>query len=77
MISGSINSSVAQRTKLFGMMRCIGMSKRQIIRYVRLEALNWYKTAVPIGLTIGIVVTWGYVRLCDFLSTKSFHTFHF
>ena len=32
MISGSINSSVAQRTKLFGMMRCIGMSKQQIIR---------------------------------------------
>ena len=27
MISGSINSTVAQRTKFFGMMRCIGMSK--------------------------------------------------
>ena len=27
MISGSMNSSVAQRIKFFGMMRCIGMSK--------------------------------------------------
>ena len=26
MISGSINSTVAQRTKFFGMMRCLGMS---------------------------------------------------
>ena len=58
MISSSINSNVAQRTKFFGMMRCIGMSKRQIIRFVRLEALNWCKTAVPIGIVLGIVITW-------------------
>ena len=59
MIASSINNSVAQRIKFFGMMRCIGMSKQQIIRFVRLEALNWCKTAVPIGLVLGIVVTWG------------------
>ncbi|KFX60170.1 FtsX-like permease family protein [Clostridium botulinum] len=59
MISSSINSNVAQRTKFFGMMRCIGMSKQQIIRFVKLEALNWCKTAVPIGIILGIVVTWG------------------
>lgn len=28
MISSSINSNVAQRTKFFGMMRCLGMSRR-------------------------------------------------
>lgn len=38
MISSSMNSSVAQRTQFFGMMRCIGMSKQQTIRFVRLEA---------------------------------------
>lgn len=48
MISSSMNSSVAQRTQFFGMMRCIGMSKQQTIRFVRLEALNWCKTAIPI-----------------------------
>lgn len=58
MISSSINSNVAQRTNFFGMMRCIGMSKQQIIRFVRLEALNWCKTAVPIGIVLGIVITW-------------------
>ncbi len=58
MISGSINSSVAQRTRFFGMMRCIGMSRQQIIRFVRLEALNWCKTAVPAGIALGILVTW-------------------
>lgn len=59
MISSSINSNVAQRTSFFGMMRCIGMSRQQIIRFVRLEALNWCKTAVPLGVILGIVVTWG------------------
>lgn len=72
MISGSINSSVAQRTKLFGMMRCIGMSKQQITRFVRLEALNWCKTAVPIGLAIGIVVTWGLCAALRFFVGEEF-----
>ena len=58
MISSSINSNVAQRTKFFGMMRCIGMSKQQIIHFVRLEALNWCKIGIPIGTVLGIVVTW-------------------
>lgn len=58
MISGSMNSNVAGRTKFFGMMRCIGMSKQQIIRFVRLEALNWCKTAIPIGVCLGIAATW-------------------
>jgi len=59
MISSSMNSSVAQRTKFFGMMRCIGMSRRQIICFVRLEALNWCKTGVPIGVILGMITTWG------------------
>ena len=64
MISSSMNSNVAQRTQFFGMMRCIGMSKQQVTRYVRLEALNWCKTAIPIGVVLGIVTTWG---LCFWL----------
>ena len=58
MIAGSMNSNVAQRTELFGMMRCIGMSRRQVIRYVRLEALNWCRSAIPIGLASGTAATW-------------------
>lgn len=46
MISSCMNSNVAQRTQFFGMMRCIGASKQQIIHFVQLEALNWCKTAM-------------------------------
>lgn len=58
MISGSMNSIVAQRTQFFGMLRCIGASRQQIIRFVRLEALNWCKTAVPIGVVFGTIISW-------------------
>lgn len=63
MISGSMNSNVAQRIKFFGMLRCIGASRQQIIRFVRLEALNWCKTATPIGLISGTVISWGVCAL--------------
>ena len=72
MISSSMNSSVAQRTQFFGMMRCIGMSKQQIIRFVRLEALNWCKTAVPIGLVLGILTSWVLCAVLRFLVGEEF-----
>lgn len=59
MISGSLNSTIAQRIHFFGMMRCIGMSRQQVVRFVRLEALNWCKTAIPIGVVSGVLVSWG------------------
>lgn len=72
MISSSINTNVAQRRKFFGMMRCIGMSKKQIIRFVRLEALRWCKTAVPIGVVLGILLTWGLCAALRFIVGKEF-----
>ena len=72
MISSCMNSNVAQRTKFFGMMRCIGASKQQIVRFVRLEALNWCKTAVPIGLILGVVTTWGLCAVLRFVVREEF-----
>lgn len=72
MISSSMNSSVAKRIQFFGMMRCIGMSKQQIIRFVRLEALNWCKTAIPIGLVSGVVATWGLCAVLRFVVKEEF-----
>ena len=71
MISSSMNSNITQRTKFFGMMRCLGMSRQQIIRFVRLEALNWCKTAIPAGVALGIAVTWCLCAACVLLSVKN------
>lgn len=63
MISSSMNSNVSERIEFFGMMRCIGASKKQIVRFVRLEALNWCKTAVPAGIAAAVIVSWGLCAL--------------
>ena len=58
MISGTMNSNVAQRTRFFGTMRCLGMSKQQVVHFVRMEALNWCRIAIPIGLVLGTFSSW-------------------
>ena len=58
MISSSLNSNVAERTEFFGMLRCLGATKRQIMRFVRLEGLYWCKTAIPIGIIFSVVIVW-------------------
>lgn len=72
MIASSMNSNIAQRTEFFGMLRCTGASKKQIMRFVRLEALNWCKTAIPIGVACGIVITWGLCAVLKYLSSRYF-----
>lgn len=72
MISGSMNSNVTQRTKFFGMLRCIGASRQQVIRFVRLEALNWCKTAVPVGLILGTAISWGVCALLHYRIGREF-----
>ena len=74
MISGSMNSNVAQRTKFFGMMCCIGASRGQIIRYVRLEAINWCKTAVPVGLLLGTAISWSICAILHYGIGGEFQT---
>ncbi len=74
MITSSMNSNIADRTEFFGMMRCTGASRNQIMRFVRLEALNWCKTAIPIGVICGIAVTWALCAVLRFLSHAYFGT---
>ncbi len=72
MITGSLNSNIAQRTEFFGMLRCLGASKEQVVRFVRREALCWCKTAVPAGGLLGMVVVWGLSALLRYLSPTYF-----
>ncbi|OZI10686.1 ABC transporter permease [Bacillaceae bacterium SAS-127] len=72
MITSSLNSNVMQRTEFFGMLRCIGATKKQIMRFVRKEALQWCKTSIPLGLGMGIVVVWILCAILKFLSPSYF-----
>lgn len=77
MISSCMNSSVAQRTRFFGMLRCVGASKKQVMRIVRLEALNWCKTAVPAGCVLGVAASWLITVILQQLSGSEFADFRF
>ncbi len=57
MIAGSFNMSVLERTQFFGLLRCLGASKRQIKRYIRLEGLRFCLRGIPLGLIAGCVTT--------------------
>lgn len=74
MISGSINSNVAGRTEFFGMMRCVGATRRQVIRFVRMEALNWCKLALPLGLLAAVVAVWLLCAILKWLCAGYFAT---
>ena len=72
MIASSLNSNVAQRTEFFGLMRCIGATPKQVMRLVRKEALSWCRLAIPVGISIGVVVIWVLCAILRFLSPEFF-----
>lgn len=72
MISSSLTNNVSQRMEFFGLMRCLGATKRQVLRFVRREALQWCITAMPIGIAASIVVIWGLCAVMRQLSTVWF-----
>lgn len=72
MVASSMNSNIAQRTEFFGLLRCLGADSRQIRRFVRLEALNWCKTAIPIGVLLSVVTVWGLCAALRALSSMYF-----
>lgn len=72
MISSSLNSNVSQRMEFFGLLRCLGATRHQVLRFVRREALQWCITAMPIGIGLSIVVVWGLCAVMRQLSTVWF-----
>lgn len=58
MIASSFNMSIMERTRFFGMLRCLGATKKQIKRYIRLEGLKFCVKAIPIGVALGCILLW-------------------
>lgn len=57
MIYNSMSISVLERLKHFGLLRCIGTSKSQIVKLVRREAVVIAIKAMPFGILAGIFMT--------------------
>lgn len=72
MITASLNSNISQRTEFFGMMRCLGATRKQVVKFVRKEALSWCKTAIPLGVGLAMIVIWGVCAMLRMLSPSLF-----
>jgi putative ABC transport system permease protein len=72
MIASSFNMSVLERTQFFGLLRCLGATKKQIKRYIRLEGFRYCLVGIPIGLLAGCVVMWAAAIFLKVLDTSIF-----
>ncbi|MBP5726385.1 MAG: ABC transporter permease, partial [Clostridia bacterium] len=70
MIASSFNMSVLERTQFFGLLRCLGATKRQIRKYIRREGLQYCLKAIPAGLLAGTAVLWGAICVLDRLNSQ-------
>lgn len=68
MISSSFNMGIQDRIQFFGLLRCIGATKKQIKRYVRLEGLRFCLFGIPTGLILGCVIMWTSAWVLRFLN---------
>ncbi|HWI74010.1 MAG TPA: FtsX-like permease family protein, partial [Baekduia sp.] len=57
--------SISERTREFGLLRAIGMSRRQIRRMIRYEAIITAQIGAVIGLVLGIVLSILVTRAID------------
>ncbi len=70
MIASSFNMSVLERTQFFGLLRCLGATKRQIKRYIRREGLLYCLKAIPIGLVSGSVILWIAIYMLNAINSQ-------
>ncbi len=58
MIAASFNTNVLERVQFYGLLRCLGASKKQVKHFVILQGLRQSVRGVPFGLIIGQILTW-------------------
>lgn len=72
MIAASFNTNVLERIQFYGLLRCLGASKRQVKHFVILQGLRQSMRGVPFGLIIGQIVTWCACLLLKSVSGERF-----
>lgn len=58
MIAASFNTNVLERVQFYGLLRCLGASKKQVQHFVILQGVRQSMKGVPIGLIAGQIITW-------------------
>jgi putative ABC transport system permease protein len=72
MIYNTFNISVMERVRQFGLLRCIGASPAQIRKIVKREGLTITLKAIPLGVLLGMTMTFVCCALLKFYNTSLF-----
>ena len=72
MISASFHTNVLERTRVYGLLRCLGASRKQVRHFVILQGLRQSAKGVPAGLLAGQIVTWAACLLLRSISGDRF-----
>lgn len=72
MIAASFNTNVLERVQFYGLLRCLGASKKQVQHFVILQGIRQSIKGVPIGLIAGQIITWCACLLLKFISVDRF-----
>ena len=70
MIASSFNMSVLERTQFFGLLRCLGATKKQIKRYIRHEGFQYCLKGIPFGLLAGCGILWIAILILNRLNSE-------
>jgi len=69
-IAATFSAQAIVRTREFGMLRHLGVTKHQILGLLAIEGLLVTALAIVIGLVVGLAIAW---ILVDFVNPQSFH----
>jgi len=69
-IAATFSAQAIARTREFGMLRHIGVTRRQILRLLAIEGLLVTALAIVLGLAAGLAVAW---ILVEIVNPQSFH----
>ena len=72
MISASFHTNVLERIQFYGLLRCLGASRKQVKHFVILQGLKKSAKGVPMGLLAGQIVTWAACLLLRSISGDRF-----
>jgi putative ABC transport system permease protein len=64
-ISNAFRVSADERTRQFGLLKCVGTTKKQIIAIIMNEGVVLSLIAVPVGVIIGLLVQFGALQLAN------------
>lgn len=72
MIAASFNTNVLERVQFYGLLRCLGASKKQVQHFVILQGVRQSIKGVPVGLIVGQIITWCACLLLKSISGERF-----